>query len=213
MKLRHLSLLLLLPASALAQKQQYINDQITVSLRDGPRNDATFLGLLKSGDAVTVLENLGEQSFAKVRTADGREGWVTSRFLTDEPAAASLLADARGSLDKAQARIGSLEQELADARAELLKKVQPVQQEQPAASAPPPPPPPSDVELTRQNAVLRAQLAEAQRRAHKAPPPAGSDEERRNLMLTGGLLLGAGVTLGMLLQWIAGRRRRHWSDF
>lgn len=206
MKLRLIPLfLLLLPAWALAQKQQYVNDEITVSLRDGPRNDATFLGLLKSGDAVTVLENLGEQSFARVRTADGREGWVTSRFLTDRPAAASLLAEVRGRLDAAQARIASLEQELEQARAGLTE----ARDKQAVVATPSP----SDTELTRQNAVLRAQLADLQRRAQAAPPAAGSEEDRRKLMFTGGILLGSGVVLGMLLQGIVGRKRRHWSDF
>lgn len=204
--------LLLLPAWAIAQKQQYINDEITVSLRDGPRNDATFLGLLKSGDAVTVLENLGEQSFARVRTADGREGWVTARFLSDEPAAASLLADARAGLDKAQARIGSLERELEQARAQP-KSAAPAQTPPPAARQPVTLLQP-DAELTRQNAMLRAQLEELQRRAQSAPPSGSAQEQNpRELMFTGATLLGIGVVLGMLLQWLAARRRRHWSDF
>ncbi|MFA5938469.1 MAG: TIGR04211 family SH3 domain-containing protein [Sinimarinibacterium sp.] len=215
MKLRHLPLvLLLLPASAFAQKQQYINDQITVSLRDGPRNDATFLGLLKSGDAVTVLENLGEQSFAKVRTADGREGWVTARFLSDTPAAASLLDDVRRDLAAAQSRIGSLEQALEDARAEPTRTTAQTQTLQPP-QPPPQPPPQSDAELTRQNGLLRAQIAELKSRIQSAQPQSGEQEIWRGMMLTGGALLAAGVVLGLLLQWIvgAGRKRRHWSDF
>lgn len=203
--------LLLLPAWAFAQKQQYINDEITVSLRDGPRNDATFLGLLKSGDAVTVLENLGEQSFARVRTADGREGWVTARFLSDEPAAASLLADARAGLDKALARIGILERELEQGRTQS-KNAPPAQTPPPAGR--PAPPAQSDAELVRQNTVLRAQIEDLQQRAQSAAlKPSGQEQNPRELMFTGATLLGIGVILGMLLQWLAGRRRRHWSDF
>ncbi|MEQ1439198.1 TIGR04211 family SH3 domain-containing protein [Fontimonas sp. SYSU GA230001] len=207
MKACHLCLmLLLLPAASWAQKQQYVNDEITVSLRDGPRNDATFLGLLKSGDAVTVLENLGEQSFAKVRTADGRVGWVTARFLTDHPAATSLLADARSALDQARARIEELERELQAARSSAPPA--------PAAAAPAVAVPAlPDDELKRQNAVLRTQIADLQRRLQLAESTAAGDDDRRNLMLTGGLLALAGLLLGMLLQGLAGRRRRHWSDF
>jgi SH3 domain protein len=84
-----LSVLLAAPV-AMAQtggRQQYISDEITVSIREQPRNDATVTGALKSGARVTLLESLGEESFARIRTADGREGWITARFLTSQPVA------------------------------------------------------------------------------------------------------------------------------
>lgn len=186
---------LLLPAAAVAQKQQYIDDEISVSVRDAPSNDATYLGIVKSGDRVTVLESLGPQSFAKVRTEDGREGWITARFLTDEPAAGVALEGVRKELTQAQAKIRTLERELATAQGELQKA-------RPA------------LELAGENDQLRAQIDGLQRSAAEVERRFNEQKAWRRTMLTGGALVGAGVILGLLLPWI-GRtsRRRRWGDF
>jgi len=74
------------PAAAQSSgKPQYISDDISVTLREKPSNDAAPLGALKSGARVTVLEVLGADSFARIRTADGREGWITARYISDQP--------------------------------------------------------------------------------------------------------------------------------
>jgi SH3 domain protein len=115
-----LALVMAWPVSA-QERQQYISDVITLTLRDGPRNDATYLGTVKSGDRVTLLESLGPESFARVRTADGREGWVTARYLTNEPAARTALDDLRRELNEARSRIRELENQLGTAQSELEK--------------------------------------------------------------------------------------------
>src|SRR3546814_12284827 len=53
---------------------QYITDDVSVTLREAPRNDAASIGVLHSGDKVTMLETLGEQSFARVRPSAGAVG-------------------------------------------------------------------------------------------------------------------------------------------
>lgn len=198
MKRSHASLaalLLLVPVLAPAQKQQYIDDEITVTVRDAPRNDATFLGTVRSGDRVTVLESLGTQSFAKIRTTDGREGWITARFLTDEPAARDAFDGVRRELNQAQARIKSLERDLAQAQSDLQKA-------RPA------------LELAQENDRLRAQIVELQRGAEQIEQRFNEQKARRRTMLTGAGLVGGGTLLGLILPWIGrNSRRRRWGDF
>lgn len=183
------------PLFAHAEKQQYIDDEISVSVRAEPRNDAEFLGLVKSGDRVTVLESLGPQSFARIRTAEGREGWITARFLTDEPAAGVALDGVRRELAQAQARIRTLESDLQKAQGELEKA-------RPA------------LELAGDNDRLRAQIDDLQRGAAEVERRFNEQKAWRRMMLTGGALVGAGVIVGLLLPWL-GRtsRRRRWGDF
>lgn len=187
-----------LPLSGFAtaqNKQQYIGDEITVTIRDAPRNDATYLGMLKSGDRVTVLESLGEASFAKIRTSTGKEGWITARFLTDRPAAREALNGVQSELKTAQARIAELEGNLSTAQGNLA-------QARPA------------LELAQENDRLREQIRMLETQALDAEQRYNAQKASRRTMVTGGSLVGAGILLGLLLPWIgASRKRRRRGDF
>ncbi|MDD3761905.1 MAG: TIGR04211 family SH3 domain-containing protein [Nevskiales bacterium] len=187
--------LLAMPTLAAAEKLQYIDDEISVTVRDAPRNDATYLGVVKSGDRVTLIESLGPQSFAKIRTENGTEGWVTARFLTDEPAAKDALISVRRELSQAQSRIRSLETDLKTAQSELQK----------AGPA---------LELATENDRLRAQITELQRGAEEVRQRYNEQKARRRTMLTGAGLVGAGILGGLILPWLGRHsRRRRWGDF
>ncbi|HEX6997597.1 MAG TPA: TIGR04211 family SH3 domain-containing protein [Gammaproteobacteria bacterium] len=96
---RHtLSLTLLLGLTAAASAETlYVTDILRLGLHHAQdTSDAPFDSLV-SGTPLEVLERV--PSYARVRTPDGREGWVKSMFLvTDKPA---------------QARVAELEAEVA----------------------------------------------------------------------------------------------------
>jgi SH3 domain protein len=84
--------------SAQAQDIRYITDILQLGLhRAQDTSDSPFQNLV-SGTEVTVLERV--PNFARVRTADGEEGWVKSAFLVSEK--------------PAQLRVAELEQEIAE---------------------------------------------------------------------------------------------------
>ena len=185
---------LLAPVHA-QERTQYVSDVISLTLRDGPANDATYLGTIKSGDRVTLLESLGEQSFARIRTEDGREAWVTARYRGEEPAARDLLDDVRRELADARSRIRELEAQLADAQSSLA-------QARPA------------LELAGENDQLREQIDALQRSAQEAEQRFNEHKARRRTMLTGAALVGAGTLFGLILPWmLRSSRRRRWGDF
>lgn len=182
------------PATAQTGNTQYISDEITVSIREAPRNDAGVLGVIKSGARVTVLESLGPESFARIRTADGRTGWITARFLTSQPAAGVRLVEMRGELAEARQQVRTLESELAAARAQLDKA-------RPA------------FELSQENERLKAEAAEQARANAELQQRYDAARQQRKTLLTGAGLLTGGVIIGLLLPSLLRNRRRRYSDF
>lgn len=189
--------LVLASAPALAQeggRNQYISDDISVTLRDAPRNDAASVGAVNSGDRVTVLQTLGAQSFAQVRTADGRTGWLTARYVSSEPAAKTRLKELQSQLAEAQSRIKALDTELADAKT-LLDKAKPA------------------FELSGENERLRQALATAEQQSQAAQSRYDIERAKRRTQVTGASLVGGGILVGLILPWLGAGKRRRRSDF
>lgn len=184
-------------APALAQeggRNQYISDDISVTLRDGPRNDAASVGAVNSGDKVTVLQTLGAQSFAQVKTADGRTGWLTARYISSEPAAKTRLKELQSQLAEAQSRIKSLDSELANAKS-MLEKAKPA------------------FELSGENERLQQALATAEQQSQAAASRYDTERARRRTLVTGASLVGGGILVGLILPWLGAGKRRRRSDF
>lgn len=182
------------PAAAQGGREQYISDEITLTVRQAPRNDAPGLGVVKSGSKVTVLEVLGADSFARIRTADGREGWITARFLSSQPAARERADAVRAELDLARSRVESLEKDLAQARDQLSRA-------RPA------------LELAQDKERLQAQIAQLEGAAAEARSAFDVERARRKTLATGAALVGAGIVLGFLLPWLGQSRRRRGGDW
>ena len=186
-----ISLLWAVAASAAPQegRTQYITDEVVATLREQPKNDATIRGQLKSGTRITVLESLGPDSFTHVRTEDGKEGWIPSRFVSANPAAKDRLAPVQQDLAQARDHVKTLERDLATTRDSLAK----------AAPA---------LELAKDNETLRAAVAEKEQAGIELQRRYGEEEARRKTLLMGAGLVAAGVVLGLLLPLLGRRQRR-----
>jgi SH3 domain protein len=102
----------------------YVTDSLRLGLHATIDTSDKPIENLVSGTAVEVLER--DSSFAHVRLADGREGWVKATFLVaDKPAAARVLEleAQRGGFENAAAAAKTAqvaaEQQLAELRSEL----------------------------------------------------------------------------------------------
>ncbi|HET7609936.1 MAG TPA: TIGR04211 family SH3 domain-containing protein [Gammaproteobacteria bacterium] len=111
-------------AGGAAAETVYVTDSLRLGLHAAAdTSDKPFDNLI-SGTPVEVLER--NSSFAHVRLADGREGWVKATFLVaDKPAAARVLEleAERGKFENAAAAAktsqAAAEQQLTDLRREL----------------------------------------------------------------------------------------------
>lgn len=102
----------------------YVTDVLRLGMHAAPDTSDKAFENLVSGTALEVLER--SSSYARVRLADGREGWVKATYLvTDKPAAARIreLEAEVGRFETAAAAAktaqAAAEQELANLRNEL----------------------------------------------------------------------------------------------
>lgn len=78
-----LLLILCLFATAIHAETMYISDNLKITLRSGPSTENKILAVLESGQKVEVITSGNE--WTQVREANGKEGWVLSRYLTPNP--------------------------------------------------------------------------------------------------------------------------------
>jgi SH3 domain protein len=126
-KAAFLAPLLLAFAAGAAAETAYVTDSLRLGLHAAPdTSDRPFENLI-SGMAVEVLER--NPSYARVRLADGREGWVKATYLVALKPAAARVAELEAEMAKltndaaaATAAQSAAEQALARHTAELQAK-------------------------------------------------------------------------------------------
>jgi SH3 domain protein len=106
-----------------AAETRYITDVFEVTMRSGTSTANSIVRLLRSGEAVTLLEVDEGTQYSLVETADGKQGYVLNRFLETSPAARELLEKLTTRHQQLQARFDEQATEIDD-----LKQV--LQQEQ-----------------------------------------------------------------------------------
>lgn len=82
--------------AALAQTA-YIKPSSKIVLRRGQGTEFKILAMVKNGTAVELLEQNG--TYAKVRLANNKEGWILKRFLSNDPPPDKLVVSLRHEKD------------------------------------------------------------------------------------------------------------------
>ncbi len=109
--------------SAAQASTRYITDEFEVTMRSGTSTANSIVRMLRSGEAVNVLEDDLASKYSLVETEDGRKGYVLSRFLMEQPAA-------RQSLQELEQRYASQQSRLEEQLAEVSVLNQALQQAQ-----------------------------------------------------------------------------------
>ena len=212
--------LLAFAATAADAQTRYVSDRLEVTLRTGTSTQHSIVRMLPSGARLEVLETEPASGYARVRTADGVEGWVLSRYLMDQPAAREQLAAANSRVETLNARVaeltaevevlagerGSLDAERTGLGAEVeelraeLERVKRV-----SASA---------MELDKANRELRTRLAAAEQAGDvlRADVSDMKRNTQRDWFLIGAGVLFAGILLGLIIPRLKLRRRSGWGD-
>ena len=196
-------------ANGLAESM-YVTDLLKLTLRSGPSTEHKILSVVESGYQVEMLE--AGEDWSLVRIADGKEGYVLTRYLVPEPT-----HNVR--LEKLQTKHKALVQQAAtlleentrfrneskklkatsDGNEKALKKLHTEYDKLKAGSA-------EYIELKEKYKTVNGQLAEQTKRA------AALDEELRAIEINQYIkwfLAGSGVLLvGFIVGYSARRQRR-----
>ncbi|SFK27082.1 SH3 domain protein [Methylophaga sulfidovorans] len=214
-----ISAALLTPIFAQAQTTRYVSDKLEITMRNGQGVKFNIRKMLESGARLEVLET-DPAGYSKVRTTDGVEGWVLTRYLTNTPSA-------RDQLEASQKRVANLELEIAKYKEEisslsnqnsdvdtqnmsLKEKSQRLSKElddlrRTASNA---------VALDNENRQLKEKLQEIdhENQSLVIENNALKDNSTRSWFLVGAAVLFAGILLGIILPRLRVRKKDSWGS-
>jgi SH3 domain protein len=210
----------LVATTAAGQSARYIQDFIKVPLRTGTSTQNKILRMLPSGARVELLEE-ADGGYARVRTEEGTEGWILSRYLMEDRSARDRLVLAEQSLARQQEEnqvlkreIGTLKahaaemdrsnKELETSNADLSQELESVRHTAGRSLA-----------IAEENENFRQELASKNEELEALLRENAqlNDRSRRDWFLAGaGVALG-GLVLGLIIPRIPWRRRKRWDQF
>jgi SH3 domain protein len=199
---------------------RYVSDNLEVTLRSGKTFKHSILRMLPSGAPVTVLQ-ADADGYSRVRSKDGVEGWVLTRFLSSVPTARDRLAEAEQRLAALKIENHQLKEQmkaLTAQNADIEKQRQDwvesnrrINQElntirQTAASA---------LEIDHENKTLKSQLVSTERDLEGLQQENGKlkDRSARDWFLLGAGVVLVGFVMGLILPKLRWRRRSSWEAF
>ena len=183
-------------AHSVLAETKYVTDQFEIMLRTGQSVQHEILRQLKSGTQVTVLESNYE--YSRVRTASGKEGWVLTRYLIDQPAGRERAVKLQADLELLQNNFDAL---LAREKNDLQQEIDRIEM---LAQKP--------LTLEKRNQALKTELQQQQQRYQvllQETEALRTPYKDREWLITGAGVFFAGMVVGMVL---VGRRKRRWNQ-
>ena len=104
-----LAIIIVLFSSQIYAKSKYVTDTMMITLRTGPDISFRVIGHVSSGESVSVVES--KDKWTRVNAPDGKEGWVLTRFLTDEEPTKDVLERLKKNYDALKAKTKNLKEE------------------------------------------------------------------------------------------------------
>lgn len=206
---------------ATAAESRYISDQFEITLRTGASLQNAITRMLPSGLAVELLETDSDTGYSRVRTADGTEGWVITRYLMSTPSARTQLAEARRQVNASREEVAAIQEQmtalneektaLTQTRDRLNRELQAAQQElarikRTAGKA-------MEIDEERQQLKQYVRNLERDLQTLRTESEDLRDRSARDWFMVGAAVLLLGILTGAILARMRGRRRSGWESF
>jgi SH3 domain protein len=192
--------LLVLSASQISLAEtNYVTDQFEIMMRTGQGNQFGIIRQLKSGTAVTVIEQ--NSDYTHVRLSSGVEGWVLTRYLMNQPSGRDQAAALQVKYDRLK---NNFDQAVEKEKAGMQKEIARLEN---LAKKP--------LELQRENAALKSQLEEQKERylaLAEESEVLKSPYKDRQWFVTGAFVVAASMIFGIILTRIPWQRKKRWNE-
>ncbi len=213
--MRIIVLVLTLISTPVWAQEAWITDQLEVPIRSGESNEYRILRFLDSGTQIEVVSRNTSTGYSLIRDAQGRDGYVLTRYLEREPTASKRLESMRSELAQIRddaangtARIAQLREQLAQATDErnaarnALASTEAELSEIKRVSG-------DTLAIFEANKNLRAQLEilEDEAALLRSDNITLADDRDKMFMLIGAGLVLLGLVLGLILPNLRRRRR------
>ena len=150
----------LFAVSAAHSAPAWVSDDFEITLRSGPSTSNSIQKMVSSGTRLDVLEQGSDSGYSRVKTPDGTEGWVLSRYLMKQPSAREQIERLAAKLTGNSAEGTSLSSQLAAVRNEYNSAKRQIST------------------LEREKSALESELAEIRRTASDV---LGVNQQNKNL--------------------------------
>ena len=104
---------------------RYITDQLVVSLRGTPQDNAESITYLRTDTPVEVIEETGD--FIKVKTGEGEIGYIKNHYLTKETPKSTVIRRLQQERDRLATTVTETKKQLASARSNQDQATQELQ--------------------------------------------------------------------------------------
>ncbi|MFZ2450418.1 MAG: TIGR04211 family SH3 domain-containing protein [Methylovulum miyakonense] len=199
----------------------YVTDNLNLSLRSAPDNEARVVKLLPTGTQLTVIGEKTKSGFTPVRTNDGAEGFIQTRQTMKEPPARDVIETNNKTLRSLQSENLSLKAELKIVKDSItpgtsLEKSLALERDrlslelgelkQAAAGV---------VQLKNERDELQERVVNAERKLEQLEREnAGlKNTSEQDWFLYGGILVFFSVILGFILPKLGWRRKSSWDMY
>jgi SH3 domain protein len=196
-----------------------VSDELEITMRNGQGVKFGIKKMLKSGTQLTVIET-DPAGYSKVKTPNGVEGWVLTRFLSNTPSSRDRLATSEQKIASLELEVAKYKQEIetlsgktSDAASEnqtLSEKAQRLTKElddlrRTASNA---------VALDNENRQLKQQLQDIDHQSQLLTMENDSlkNSNTKTWFAIGAAVLFAGILLGLILPRLRFSKKDSWGS-
>lgn len=207
-------------AGAFAETR-YVSDDLEITMRSGKGNSFSIIRMLTSGTPVEVLEVDKDEGYTRVRSSNGKEGWVLTRYLMKTQAARERIANTekqlaemeleKRKLETAMAELteqkNALNNQLSSLDVDSRKTSQELAEIKRTAS--------SALALDSENKDLKGRVVALERQLQTVQQENEGLKDRtaRDWFMVGAGVVLLGIIVGLIIPRIRWRRKSSWDTF